>query len=66
MKLEEIMYADWYQSLFELSVQLYGVEVYAYYFDLPFEETLKRHGTRAKIYNDVLNRQVTIKGEIEL
>ncbi len=44
--LEGIMYADWYKSLFELSVQLYGTEVYAYYFDLPFEETLKRHQTK--------------------
>ena len=44
--LEGIMYADWYKSLFELAVQLYGTEVYAYYFDLPFEETLKRHQTK--------------------
>ena len=44
--LEGIMYADWYKSLFELSVKLYGAEVYAYYFDLPFEETLKRHQTK--------------------
>lgn len=44
--LEGIMYADWYKPLFELSVQLYGTGVYAYYFDLPFEETLKRHQTK--------------------
>lgn len=44
--LEGIMYADWYKPLFELSVQLYGAEVNAYYFDLPFEETLKRHQTK--------------------
>ncbi|MBP3608813.1 MAG: kinase [Lachnospiraceae bacterium] len=44
--LEGIMYADWYQPLFELAVQLYGTEIYAYYFDLPFEETLKRHQTK--------------------
>lgn len=46
--LEGIMYSDWYKPLFELAVQLYGTEIYAYYFDLPFEETLKRHQTRAK------------------
>lgn len=46
--LEGIMYSDWYKPLFELVVQLYGTEIYAYYFDLPFEETLKRHQTRAK------------------
>lgn len=44
--LEGIMYADWYRSLFELAIQLYDTEVYAYYFDLPFEETLKRHQTK--------------------
>lgn len=44
--LEGIMHADWYKPLFELAVQLYGREVYAYYFDLPFEETLKRHQTK--------------------
>lgn len=44
--LEGIMYADWYQPLFELAVQLYGTDIFAYYFDLPFEETLKRHQTK--------------------
>lgn len=44
--LEGIMYADWYKPLFELAIWLYGTEVYAYYFDLPFEETLKRHQTK--------------------
>lgn len=44
--LEGIMYADWYKSLFELAVLLYDTRVYAYYFDLPFEETLKRHQTK--------------------
>lgn len=69
--LEGIMYADWYKSLFELAVQLYDTRIYAYYFDLPFEETLKRHQTkpnrndfgeedmrkwwREKDFSDVLN-----------
>lgn len=44
--LEGIMNADWYRSLFELAIQLYDTGVYAYYFDLPFEETLKRHQTK--------------------
>lgn len=43
--LEGIMYADWYQPLFELAKTLYD-SVYAYYFDLSFEETVKRHMTR--------------------
>ena len=72
--LEGIMYADWYQPLFELADQLYGTNILAYYFDLPFEETLRRHQTkpncndfgeeamrrwwRDKDFSDVLNEQV--------
>ena len=44
--LEGIMYADWYKSLFELSIQIYDTRVYSYYFDFPFDETLKRHQTK--------------------
>lgn len=44
--LEGILISEWYRSLFELAVQLYGTNVYAYYFDLPFEETLRRHKTK--------------------
>ncbi len=46
--LEGILVADWYHSLFELAKDLYGNNIYAYYFDIPFEETLRRHKTRAK------------------
>ena len=46
--LEGIMNREWYKPLFELAIQLYDTEVYAYYFDLTFEETLKRHLTRPK------------------
>ncbi len=69
--LEGILRADWYRSLFQLAVQLYGREIYAYYFDLSFEETVKRHLTkpnchefgeeslrrwwREKDYSEVLN-----------
>ncbi len=44
--MEGIMYSEWYRTLFELAIQLYGDEIYAYYFDIPFEETLKRHQTK--------------------
>lgn len=40
------MYSDWYKPLFELANQLYGTEIYAYYFDISFKETLKRHQTK--------------------
>ena len=71
--LEGLMLADWYRTVFELAVQLYNTEIYAYYFDLPFEETLKRHQTkpnhrefgeeemrrwwREKDFSDVLNEK---------
>ena len=44
--LEGILDADCYKTLFELAVRLYGDEIHAYYFDLPFEETLRRHQTK--------------------
>lgn len=47
--LEGIMYVDWYEPLFRLAVQEFGGELYAWYFDLPFEETVKRHQTRDKV-----------------
>lgn len=47
---EDIMNRDWYKPLFELAVRLYDTEVYVYYFDLTFEETLKRHRTRPKCH----------------
>lgn len=76
--LEGIMYADWYKPLFELAVHLYDSKICAYYFDLPFEETLKRHQTKPnrhefgeeamrrwwneKDYSDILN-EVSITAE---
>lgn len=76
--LEGIMYADWYKPLFELAVRLYGSNIYAYYFDLSFEETLRRHQTkpnchefgeeamrkwwREKDFSDILN-EVSITAE---
>ena len=44
--LEGILYADWYRPLFELARRLYGDRIHAWYFDLPFEETLQRHRTK--------------------
>ena len=36
--LEGIMYEEWYNPLFKVANELYGSNVYAYYFDLSFEE----------------------------
>ena len=46
--LEGIFIADWYRELFEAAIRLYGSDIYAYYFDIPFEETVRRHQTRSK------------------
>ena len=44
--LEGILNAKWYAPLFRTAVGLFGDEIYAYYYDLPFEETLKRHASK--------------------
>ena len=49
--LEGIMYYDWYNPLFELAVQLYGTGIYAYYFDISFEETLRRYQTKPNCHS---------------
>ena len=41
--LEGILNASWYGELFEWIDKEYGQGVHAYYFELPFEETLIRH-----------------------
>ena len=41
--LEGILYADIYENLFKFVRELFKDNTYAYYFDLSFEETLKRH-----------------------
>lgn len=44
--LEGILYADWYRELFELVKSAFGSNVFAWYFNVPFEETLARHKTK--------------------
>ena len=44
--LEGILNAKWYASLFKEAQVLFGKQIYAYYFDIPFEETMKRHQER--------------------
>jgi len=41
--LEGILYLEFYEKLFVSICDMYTDNIYAYYFDLPFEETLKRH-----------------------
>ena len=45
--LEGILHSEWYKSLFERAIQMFQAEnIYAYYHDLTFAETLKRHETK--------------------
>lgn len=43
--LEGIMYSDWYMPLFQLAIAQFD-KIFAYYYDLPFEETLIGHLTK--------------------
>lgn len=40
--LEGIMKVDWYRELFQYANQLYGNDIFSYYYDLSFEETQQR------------------------
>lgn len=44
--LEGILPAGDYGPLFEAALEAYGPAIFAYYYDLPFEETLARHRTK--------------------
>ena len=44
--LEGILNAEWYRPLFQDAVDQFGENIFAYYYDLPFEETLRRHETK--------------------
>lgn len=42
------MRSDWYQPVFDYCQTLSETNILAYYYALPFEETLKRHQTKDK------------------
>lgn len=44
--LEGILDSGLYRPLFEVAIESFGENIFAYYYDLPFEETLIRHGTK--------------------
>lgn len=44
--LEGILPSKEYHRLFEAAVEEYGQAIFAYYYDIPFEETLRRHRTK--------------------
>lgn len=41
--LEGILNSKWYKNLFENLLDMFKDQIFAYYFDIPFEETLNRH-----------------------
>lgn len=45
--LEGILFSKWYMPLFELAKRTFGTQIRAYYYDLPFEETLIRHNSKS-------------------
>ena len=44
--LEGILHTGFYKPLFEEIARLFGDNIFAYYYDIPFEETLRRHQTK--------------------
>jgi len=44
--LEGILNSSWYQTLFELAKFQFKDKIFAYYYDIPFEETILRHQTK--------------------
>ena len=44
--LEGILRAEWYAPLFEAARREFGGNIFAYYWDIPFAETLRRHATK--------------------
>jgi len=49
--LEGILYTGFYKSFFEEIARLFDDNIFAYYYDILFEETLKRHQTRSNKYD---------------
>lgn len=50
--IEGILNSEWYKPLFERAVQIFQAEnIYAYYYDLPFAETLKRHESKSNKFD---------------
>jgi len=41
--LEGILNSKWYEKLFKSVLNEFNSQIFAYYFDIPFEETLNRH-----------------------
>ncbi len=50
--MEGILNSEWYKPLFQQAVRIFQVQnIYAYYYDLTFAETLKRHETKSNRFD---------------
>jgi adenylate kinase family enzyme len=58
--LEGILNSYIYDSLFRQIKELFSGNIYAYYFDIPFEETVRRHKIR-KQTEDIGSREAEMK-----
>ncbi len=48
--LEGILNSKWYKNLFENLLDEFKDQIFAYYFDIPFEETLNRHQQKPNVH----------------
>jgi adenylate kinase family enzyme len=48
--LEGILNSKWYKDLFENLLDKFKDQIFAYYFDIPFEETLNRHQQKSNAH----------------
>lgn len=48
--LEGIFNSKWYEKLFKNLLDEFNNQIFAYYFDIPFEETLNRHQHKANAH----------------
>ena len=48
--LEGILNSKWYKSLFQNLLDEYKEQIFAYYFDIPFEETIIRHQQKPNVH----------------
>lgn len=44
--MEGVLPSEEYRQLFEAAKKEFGSDIFAYYYDIPFEETLLRHSTK--------------------
>ena len=48
--MEGIFNSKWYNNLFKKLLKEFKKDIFAFYFNIPFEETLKRHKTKVEAY----------------